>query len=83
MLLRFFRLIFEVLTEVEKHEKDNSVKFIPSAVKDLSDQFCVVFFFSALVPCSVDAPYQGKDFEDRLELKLWNYGRTTASQKYL
>lgn len=45
MLLCFFRLIFEVLTEVEKHEKDNSVKFIPSAVKDLSDQFCVVFFF--------------------------------------
>lgn len=45
MLLRFFRLIFEVLTEVEKHEKDNSVKFIPSAVKDLSDQFCVVVFF--------------------------------------
>lgn len=60
-----------MLTEVEKHEKDNSVKFIPSAVKDLSDQFCVVVFFSALVPCSVDAPYQGKDFEDRLELKLW------------
>lgn len=80
MLLHFFRLNFEVLTEVERHEKDNSMKFIPSAVKDLSDQFCGFF---ALVPCSVDAPYQGKDFEDRHERKLWSYGRTTARQKYL
>lgn len=58
MLLHFFRLNFEVLTEVERHEKDNSMKFIPSAVKDLSDQFCGFFCISSL-QCRCSLPREG------------------------